>query len=86
MKYQAGLEKTKQFLRESPEPEIREICNKAGLTNKEQEIIISKFRKSRPRLHASYNLGMSESRYSVKLTLALKIIKKVLISMGFIDG
>lgn len=85
MKYQQGLEKTKKFLREASEPEIKQICNQAGLTDKEEAIIISKFRKSRPRLHASYDLGMSESRYSVKLTLALKIIKKVLISTGFID-
>lgn len=86
MKYQAGLEKTKQFLKESPEPTIREVCDKAGLTDKEQQIIIMKFRKGKPRLHASYDLGMSESRYSVKLTLALKIIKKILVDFGFIDG
>lgn len=86
MKYQAGLEKTKQFLKESPEPKIREVCEKAGLTDKEQQIIIMKFRKGKPRLHASFDLGMSESRYSVKLTLILKILKKILIDFGFIDG
>ena len=86
MKYHAGLEKTKQFLKESPEPTIREVCDKAGLTDKEKQIIIMKFRKGKPRLHASYDLGMSESRYSVKLTLALKIIKKILVDFGFIDG
>lgn len=86
MKYQSGLEKTKQFLKTSPENEIREICDKAGLTEKEKQIIILKYRKGRPRLHASYDLGMSESQYSVKLTLILRILKKVLISLGFIDG
>lgn len=86
MKYQAGLEKTKQFLKESPETKIREVCNKAGLTDKEQQIIIMKFRRGKPRLHASYDLGMSESRYSVKLTLILRILKKILVELGFIDG
>ncbi len=85
MKYQEGLKSTKDFLKTSPEPQIREICDKAGLTEKEKQIIVLKFRKGKPRLHASYDLGMSESRYSVKLTLILQILKKVLINLGFID-
>lgn len=31
MKYQEGLEKTKDFLRKTPEPQMRELCNKAGI-------------------------------------------------------
>lgn len=85
MKYQKGLDKVKQYLKSSPEYEIKEACNFAGLTDKETEIIISKIRKGKPRLHASYDLGMSESRYSVKLTLALNILKKALIKTGFVD-
>ena len=85
MKYQEGLKETKNFLKTSPEPQIREICDKAGLTDKETSMLILTYRKGKPRLHASYDLGMSESRYSVKLTLILKIIKKVLESLGFID-
>lgn len=85
MKYQEGLKSTKDFLKTTPEPQIREVCDQAGLTNKETEIVISKYWKGKPRLHASYDLGMSESRYSVKLTLVLTILKKVLIKAGFID-
>lgn len=85
MRYQEGLKSTKDFLKITPEPQIREVCNQAGLTDKETEIVISKYRKEKPRLHASYDLGMSESRYSVKLTLVLTILKKVLIKAGFID-
>lgn len=85
MKYQEGLKSTKDFLKTTPEPQIREVCNQAGLTDKEAEIVISKYRKGKPRLHASYDLGMGESRYSVKLTLVLTILKKVLIKAGFID-
>lgn len=85
MKYKEGLKSTKDFLKTTPEPQIREVCNQAGLTDKETEIVISKYRKGKPRLHASYDLGMSESRYSVKLTLVLTILKKVLIKAGFID-
>lgn len=85
MKYQEGLKETKDFLKTTPEPQIREICEKAGLTNKETEMIVLKFRKGKPRLHASYDLGMSESRYSIKMTLILNILKKILVQLGFID-
>lgn len=84
-KYQEGLEKTKDFLRKTPEPQMRELCDQAGLTDKETEMIVQKFRKEKTRLHASYDLGMSESRYSIKMTLILNIMKKVLVQLGFID-
>jgi hypothetical protein len=84
-KYQEGLEKTKDFLRKTPEPQIRELCDQAGLTDKETEMIVQKFRKGKTRLHTSYDLGMSESRYSIKMTLILNILKKVLVQLGFID-
>lgn len=32
MKYQEGLKETKDFLKTTPEPQMRELCNKAGLT------------------------------------------------------
>jgi hypothetical protein len=85
MKYQEGLEKTKNFLRTNPEPTIRDICEHAGLTNKETRIIILKYRKGEPRDTASYNLGMCSSRYSIKLTRILHILKKMLINLGLID-
>lgn len=84
-KYQEGLEKTKDFLRKTPEPQMRELCDQAGLTDKETEMIVQKFRKGKTRLHSSYDLGMSESRYSIKMTLILNIMKKVLVQLGFID-
>ena len=85
MKYQEGLKETKDFWKTTPEPQMRELCNKAGLTEKETEMIVQKFRKGKPRLHASYDLGMSESRHSIKMTLILNILKKVLVQLGFID-
>lgn len=63
MKYQEGLKETKDFLKTTPEPQIREICNQAGLTERETEMIVQKFRKGKSRFHSSYDLGMSESRY-----------------------
>lgn len=85
MKYQEGLKETKDFLKTTPEPQIREICNQAGLTERETEMIVQKFRKEKSRFHSSYDLGMSESRYSIKMTLVLNILKKVLVQLGFID-
>lgn len=35
MRYQEGLKSTKDFLKTTPEPQIREVCNQAGLTDKE---------------------------------------------------
>ena len=84
-KYQEGLEKTKDFLRKTPEPQMRELCDQAGLADKETEMIVQRFRKGRPRLHSSCDLGMSESRHSIKMTLILNILKKVLVQLGFID-
>lgn len=85
MKYQEGLKETKDFLKTTPEPQIREICNQASLTERETEMIVQKFRKGKSRFHSSYDLGMSESRYSIKMTLVLNILKKVLVQLGFID-
>lgn len=86
MKYQAGLEQTKKHLKSIPEPEMREVCEKAGLTPKETEMVVLKYRKGKQRLHASVDLGMSEIRCSVKMTAVLNILKRTLISLGFIDG
>lgn len=86
MKYQKGLKKTKDFLRTSPEPTIKEVCREAGLTDKETEIIILRFRKGKLRFHAADEVGMSKSRFSIKFTLILKILKAMLIKLGFIDG
>ncbi len=83
--YQKGLKKTKNFLKTNPEPKIRDVCSSAGLTDKETEMIILRFRKGKDRDFASYKLGMSSGRHSVKMTLVLNIIKKTLVSLGMID-
>lgn len=84
-KYQEGLSKTKGFLKSNPEPKIREVCDSAGLTTKETEMVILRFRKGRDRDFAAYELGMSSSRHSVKMTNILGILKKTLIALGMID-
>jgi hypothetical protein len=83
--YQKGLKGTKNFLKTNPEPKIREVCGSAGLTDKETEMIILRFRKGKDRDFASYQLGMSSGRHSVRMTLILNIVKKVLINLGMID-
>lgn len=84
-KYQVGLNKTKDFLKTNPEPKIREVCNSAGLTDKETEMIVLRFRKGKDRDFASYKLGMSSGRHSIRMTKILNILKKVLVSLGMID-
>ena len=42
MKYQEGLKETKDFLKTTPEPQIREICNQAGLTEREAKEVVDK--------------------------------------------
>lgn len=51
MKYQEGLHEVKEFLKSNPEPKIKDICEKAGLTEKETSFIIQRFRKGRQREH-----------------------------------
>lgn len=84
-KYQAGLDKTKDYLKKNPEPVIRDICDQAGLTDKETTMIVLKFRKGKQRDYLSYELGMSSGRFSVKMTNILRVLKNTLISLGFID-
>lgn len=42
MKYQEGLKETKDFLKTTPEPQMRELCNKAGLTDREAKEVVDK--------------------------------------------
>lgn len=42
MKYQEGLKETKDFLKTTPEPQMRELCNKAGLTEREAKEVVEK--------------------------------------------
>lgn len=85
MKYQKGLKETKTFLKNSPLPKIKEVCENAGLTNKETEIIVQKFRKGKDRLSMSCELGKCESSLSIATTRILNILKSTLQELGFID-
>jgi hypothetical protein len=85
MKYQEGLKKTKNFLKTNPEPTIRDVCERSGLTPKETKVIILHYRKHEPRDSASEMVGMSSSRYSIKTTNLLTILKKTLVNLGLID-
>ena len=67
MKYQAGLESTKEFLKTNPAPVIREICETAGLSEKETEIILLKYRLGKQRLYTS------EKSVAVKLLYQRKL-------------
>lgn len=86
MKYQKGLKKTKDFLKNNPEPVIRDVCNSAGLTDKETDMIVLRFRKGKSRFHTSYDCGMCESNFSIKTTKILSILKIMLVKLGCIDG
>lgn len=85
MKYQAGLESTKEFLKTNPAPVIREICETAGLTEQETKIILMRYRLGKQRLYTSEEVGRCETAVSKKTTAILKIIKKTLIFIGAID-
>lgn len=85
MKYQVGLSKTKDFLKNNPEPKIKDVCEKAGLTEKEISFIVQRYRKGRQRELLSYDMGKCNSSLSIKTTRLLKIIKTILEDLGFID-
>lgn len=85
MKYQEGLAKTKDFLKTNPEPKIKDVCEKAGLTEKETSFIVQRYRKGRQRELLAYDMGKCNSSLSIKTTRLLKIIKTILEDLGFID-
>lgn len=85
MKYQEGLKEVKEFLRTNPEPKIKDICDKAGLTEKETSLIIQRYRKGRQRELLSYDMGKCNSSLSIATTRLLRIIRVVLEELGFID-
>lgn len=85
MKYQEGLHEVKEFLKSNPESKIKDVCEKAGLTEKETSFIVQRFRKGRQRELLSYDMGQCLSSLSIKTTRLLKIIKVILEDLGFID-
>lgn len=85
MKYQEGLETTKNWLKDHSRLEIEDILSKAGLSSQKAKIILTKYCEEHRRDRASYDLGMCESSYSHKHIEALCKIKSVLKFLGFID-
>lgn len=85
MKYQEGLETTKNWLKEHSRLEIEDILSKSGLSTQKAKIILSKYCEEHQRDRASYDLGMRESSYSHKHTEALHRIKSALRFLGLID-
>lgn len=85
MKYQEGLDSTKDWLRSSSKAEILLVLNEAGLSAKKTKIVLSKFCDEQARDHASYDLAMHQSTYSKKLTEALYKVRSALRWLGLID-
>lgn len=84
MKYQEGLDETKEWLRSSSKAEILLVLKEAGLSKQKADIVITKFCDEHRRDSASYDLAMHPTTYSKKLTLALRKIKSALIWLGLL--
>lgn len=84
MKYQEGLDSTKEWLQEQSKVEITDVLEKAGLSETKMKMIL-RYCEEKSRFHTSDKLGMCESSYSRKMTQALVRIKSVLRFLGLID-
>ena len=85
MRYQEGLDSTKDWLKSHSKVEISDVLSRAGLSDTKVKMILLRYCEEKARLHASEALGMSESSYSHKMTQALVKVKSVLRFLGFID-
>lgn len=84
-KYQPGLESTKSWLKSHGKGGIEEVLEKSGLSTQKARMILKRYREEQQRLHASTDLGMSESSHSHKMTEALNRLKATLKWLGLID-
>lgn len=84
MKYQEGLDETKDWLRSSSKAEILLVLNEAGLSKQKADIVIRKFCDEQRRDPASDDLIMHPTTYSKKLTAALRKIKSTLVWLGLL--
>lgn len=85
MRYQEGLDSTKDWLKSHSKVEISDVLDRAGLSDTKAKMILLRYCEEKTRLHASEKLGMSESSYSHKMTQALVKVKSVLRFLGLID-
>lgn len=85
MKYQEGLERTKEWLKSSSKAEILSVLNDTGLSEQKVKIILTKYCDEHCRDRASYDLAMHYSTYSKKLTVALYKVRATLRWLGLID-
>lgn len=84
-KYQPGLDSTKGWLKKASLGEITEVLEKSGLSRVKMDRILRRYCNEQRRLHASTDLGMSESSHSHKMTEALNRIRATLKWLGLID-
>lgn len=84
MKYQEGLEGTKEWLRSSSKAEILLVLAEAGLSKQKAEIVLRKFCEEHCRDRVSYDLAMHPTTCSKKLTAALWKIKAALKWLGLL--
>lgn len=61
MKYQEGLDSTKEWLQEHSKVEITDVLEKAGLSETKMKMILLRYCEEKSRFHASDKLGMYES-------------------------
>lgn len=73
-RYQQGLGEVKDFLKTKSVPTIRRVCEEAGLTEKEINILIERYRKKRQVLHVAFDYGLSESHLSSTVTKSLIVL------------
>lgn len=85
MKYQEGLDSTKNWLKSHSKVEISDVLERAGLSETKAKMILLTYCEEKSRLHASEKLNMCESSYSHKMTQALVKVKSALRWLGLID-
>lgn len=87
MKYQEGLQKTKNWLKNASALEIKDIIEKAGLSEQKANIILLKYCNEKSRLHISTDsrVALNETGVSKKTTQALRKIHAALRWLGILD-
>ena len=82
MKYQQGLEKTKQYLRERSLPELEDIVAATGLSKQKSTIIILKYARELQRWFIADEVHCADTKVSTKTTQALRKIHNYLVYTG----
>ena len=74
-RYQEGLEKTKELLRELSKPELEAVLEAAGLSPQKAKIIFLKYIPEQRRWFIAEEVHCAETKVSVKTTQALLKLK-----------